>query len=582
MRRSTLLAGLAATSAATAVAASAAGGDADLIVTAATVNTLDPATPGAQAFAVRGGRFVYVGAREGVHALRGPRTKVLDLGRVTVLPGLIDAHLHFTQVGLALHEVDLAHVASFDDVVRRTVAFAASSRDPWILGDGWDQNLWPDKAFPAHDALSAAIADRPVVLYRVDGHALLANAKAMALAGVTATTPDPTGGRILRDAHGVPTGVFVDNAMGLVTKAIPPPSHDQLVRAAEAALKECHRWGLTAISDPGIGQNVIAAYEELARAGRYTLRNHVMLAGSDDALVADYLARGPRTLAFDGRLSFRAIKLYADGALGSRGAALLAPYSDDPANTGLLRTTQAKIQDVCERALRAGFQVCTHAIGDRGNRVVLDAYEAALRAVPARDHRLRVEHAQVLSPDDISRFAKLGVIPSMQTTHQISDMPWAQARLGPDRVKGAYAWRSLLDTGVTIPNGTDAPVEAVDSRRTFHAAIARENEANQPPGGWFPRQRMTRREALQSMTAWAARANFMEREIGSISVGKYADFAVLDRDWTLVPAEEIMATRVLATYSSGKPVYEAPMTTALAPMRARGRRGGTCCGGAHG
>jgi predicted amidohydrolase YtcJ len=581
MRRSTLLAGMAASAAVPRGARAASGGDADLIVTAATVNTVDPATPGAQAFAVRGGRFVYVGAREGVRAFRGARTKVLDLGNVTVLPGLIDAHLHFTQVGLALHEVDLAHVTSFEEVVRRTVAFAAGSRDPWVRGDGWDQNLWPGKAFPAHDALSAALPERPVVLYRVDGHALLANAKAMQLAGVTASTADPPGGRIVRDAHGAPTGVFVDNAMGLVGKAIPPPTHDQLVRASEAALKECHRWGITAIADPGVGQNVIDAYEELARAGRYTLRNHVMLAGSDDALVAAYLARGPRPLGHDGRLAFRAIKLYADGALGSRGAALLAPYSDDPANTGLLRTTQAQIQSVCERALRAGFQLCTHAIGDRGNRVVLDAYEAALRSVPAADHRLRVEHAQVLAPEDIPRFKQLGVIPSMQTTHQISDMPWAQARLGPERVKGAYAWRSLLDTGVTIANGTDAPVEAVDSRRTFHAAIARENEANQPPGGWYPRQRMTRREALRSMTLWAARASFMERDTGSITAGKYADFTIVDRDWTTVAPEEIMATRFLATYSSGKPVYEAPLTTASAPLRARGRRGGTCCGGAH-
>jgi predicted amidohydrolase YtcJ len=581
MRRSTLLAGLAATATVPAVASAAADGDADLIVTAATIHTVDPRTPNAQAFAVRDGRFVYVGSRDGARALRGPRTRVLDLGGVTVLPGLIDAHLHFVQVGLALHEVDLAHVASFDEVVRRTVAFAANSRDPWIVGDGWDQNLWPDKAFPAHDALSAALPDRPVVLYRVDGHALLANAKAMVLAGVTAATPDPSGGRLLRDAHGSPTGVFIDNAMGLVTHAMPPPSHDQLVRASEAALKECHRWGLTAVGDPGIGQNVIAAYQELANAGRYTLRNHVMLSGSDDGLVAAYLARGPRTLEHDGRLSFRAIKLYVDGALGSRGAALLAPYSDDTANTGLLRTTQAKIQDVCERALRAGFQVCTHAIGDRGNRVVLDAYEAALRIVPVRDHRLRIEHAQVLAPEDVPRFAQLGVIPSMQTTHQISDMPWAQARLGPERVKGAYAWRSLLDTGVTIANGTDAPVEAVDSRRTFHAAIARENEANQPPGGWYPRQRMMRREALMSMTIWAARASFMDRDAGSISVGKYADFTVVDRDWTIVPPEAIMATRFLATYSSGKPVYEAPVASAMAPLRARGRRGGTCCGSAH-
>ncbi|HWT06855.1 MAG TPA: amidohydrolase, partial [Xanthomonadales bacterium] len=499
MRRSTLLAGLAATTAAPSVASAAApGGNAHLIVTAATINTVDERTPGAQAFAVRDGRFVYVGAREGVHAFRGAYTKVLDLGNVTVLPGLIDAHLHFTGVGEALHEVDLVHAATFEEVVRRTVAFAAASRDPWIIGDGWDQNLWPDKNFPVHVALSAAIPDRPVVLHRIDGHALLANAKAMELAGAVATMQDPAGGRILRDAHGAPSGVFIDNARALVMHAIPPATHDQLVRASEAALKECHRWGLTAIGDPGNGQNVIAAYEELARAGRYTLRNHVMLAGSDPALVDAYLARGPRTLDYGGRLSFRAIKLYVDGALGSRGAALLAPYSDDPNNTGLLRMAQADVQRLCERALKAGFQVCTHAIGDRGNRVVLDAYEAALRTASVRDHRFRIEHAQVLAPEDIPRFARLGVIPSMQSTHQISDMAWAQARLGPDRARGAYAWRALLDTGVAIANGTDAPVEAVNSVRTFHAAITRQDEANQPPGGWYPRQRMMRREALKS------------------------------------------------------------------------------------
>ncbi|HEX3466966.1 MAG TPA: amidohydrolase [Candidatus Elarobacter sp.] len=575
MRRSTMIASLAA--AATAPALAANHGDADLIVTAATVHTMDSGAPSAQAFAVRNGRFVYVGSRGGARAFRGPRTKMLDLGDVTVLPGLIDAHLHFTHVGLALHEVDLMHVASYDDVVRRTAAFAAASPDAWIIGDGWDQNLWPDKAFPTHGALSAALPDRPVVLNRVDGHAVLANAKAKALAGVTAATTDPSGGRIVRDEHGVPTGVFVDNATALIRRAIPPPSHAQLVRASTAALAECHRWGLTAIGDPGVDAAQIAAYEDVVAHGRYTLHNHLMLAGSDDALTSAYLARGPQPLRADGTLAIRSVKLYADGALGSRGAALLAPYDDDPGNTGLLLTPQATIQDVATRALRAGFQVCTHAIGDRANRNVLDAYEAALRAVPASGHRFRVEHAQVLAADDIPRFARLGIIPSMQTTNQISDMGWAQARLGPQRVLGAYAWRSLLDAGVLIANGTDAPVEVVDTRRTFHAAIARENEANQPPGGWYPNQRMTRAEALASMTAWAARASFMEHVAGSIAVGKFADFAVLDRDWMRVEPDAIMATRMLATYAAGREVYAAPLSpTAYIELRSR-RRDGNCC-----
>ncbi|HEV3088764.1 MAG TPA: amidohydrolase [Candidatus Elarobacter sp.] len=581
MRRSTLLAGLAAAAGAPLAGSAATSSGADLIVTASAIHTSDPSAPLVQAFAVRDGRIVAAGSRAGMRALRGRTTRSLDLGNAVVLPGFIDAHLHFIAVGLALHEVDLAHVTTYEEVVRRTVAFASSSRDPWIVGDGWDQNLWPDKQFPNHAALSAAIPDRPVVLHRVDGHALLANAKAMALAGVTTNTAEPAGGRILRDASGAPTGVFIDNALSLITRAIPAPTHEQLVRASEAALKECHRWGLTAIGDPGAGQNVLAAYEELLRNGRYTLRNHVMLAGSDDELIAHYLQRGPQWLTHGGRLSVRAIKLYVDGALGSRGAALLAPYSDDPGNTGLLRLTQAQIQSVCERALPAGFQVCTHAIGDRGNRIALDAYEAALRASrAAHDHRFRIEHAQVLSPADIPRFARLGVIASMQTTHQISDMPWAQARLGPERVLGAYAWRSLLDTGAIVANGTDAPVEAVNSLRTFHAAIARQNEANQPPGGWYPRQRMTRDEALNSMTAWAARACFLDDAAGTIVPGKYADFVVLDRDPMRIPAEEIMSTRVLATFSGGVRVYEAPIAAAATSLRARGRRHGTCCGGA--
>jgi hypothetical protein len=578
MRRATMLASIAAAATAPAVAATSRGGGADLIVTASTIHTADPRTPRAHAFAVRDGRFVYVGSRDGVRAYRGARTKTLDLGEATVMPGLIDAHLHFMHVGLALHEVDLMHAVSYAEVVRRTVAFAATSPDAWIIGDGWDQNLWPDKAFPTHATLSAALPDRPVALSRVDGHALLANAKAMALAGVGTTTADPSGGRVLRDEHGAPTGVFVDNAMALIRRAIPPPAHEQLVRASVASLGECHRWGLTAIGDPGVDQAQLDAYLELVRAGRYTLRNHAMLAGSDDALTARYLQRGPQPLAYDGRLAIRAIKVYADGALGSRGAALLAPYDDDPGNTGLLLTPQARIQDIATRALRAGFQVCTHAIGDRGNRIALDAYEAALGVVPANDHRFRVEHAQVLSPEDIPRFARLGIVPSMQTTHQISDMGWAGARLGPQRVLGAYAWRSLLDTGVTIANGTDAPIEAVDTRRTFHAAIARENEANQPPGGWYPNQRMTRAEALASMTIWAARANFMEHVAGSISTGKYADFAVLDRDWMRVAPDEVMATRFLATYSSGHQVYAAPLSGAqVGSLRPR-RRGRNCCG----
>lgn len=542
-------------------AAQAADAPADLIVSAQTIHTVEPATPLAMAFAVRNGRFVYVGSLEGALALRGSKTEVVDFGNATILPGLIDAHMHLTAVGQALHEVDLYHVTSFDEVVRRTVAFAKTSPDTWIVGGGWDQNLWNGKAFPTHDALSAAIPDRPVLLERVDGHAILVNAETMRIARVTKSTPDPVGGRILRDANGNPTGVFIDNATRLIYAVEPGPSHEQLVRWTRAACTEAGRFGVTAIGEANTTGEALAAFEEIARAGSLPIRIHAML--SDNAeLIATHLAKGPVLGAYDGRISVRAIKMFSDGALGSRGAALLQPYSDDPANSGLLLITQDHITDVTTRALAHGFQTCVHAIGDRGNRTVLDAYEDALRTVPRRDYRLRIEHAQVLSPHDIPRFKALGIIPSMQTTHQISDMGWAEDRLGPERVKGAYAWRSLLDTGVIVANGTDAPVEPVNTLRTFHSAISRQDGQNLPPGGWYPAQRMSRDEALRSMTIWAAHANFSESAIGSIASGKYADFVVMDQDWTKAAPEAIMQTKIRATYSSGRSVYDGSRDTA--------------------
>lgn len=544
-----------------------AAGSRDFIVYGATIHTVDPRHAQAEAFVVRSSRFVYVGSLAGAKAAARPNAKMLNLHGSTVLPGLIDAHMHLQSVGLDLGEVPLHHVVSFEEVVARTVAFTKTSPDQWIMGTGWDQNLWQGKQFPTHDALSQAIADRPVVLERVDGHAILANAKAMELAGVTKGTQDPPGGLIVRDANGNPTGVFVDNAMALIYSAVPKPSIAQLERATVAAIKQCHSYGLTGGSDAGCGGGNFEAYQNAGRSGALNLRINAMIADNPQ-LIDIMTAHGPINGAFDGRLWIRSIKLFIDGALGSRGAALLQPYADDPANRGLMRTTQAHIEEVAAMALKRGFQMSTHAIGDRGNRTVLDAFENALRRHPKRDHRFRIEHAQILSLQDIPRFAQLGVIPSMQTTHQISDMSWAEARLGHDRILGGYAWRSLLQTGVIIANGTDAPVEEVSTLRTFHAAISRQNEQNQPPGGWYPQQRMTRDEAVKSMTVWAAQAAFQDDVMGSITPGKFADFVVMDRDWMSVPHESIMDTKVQATYFAGRPVYEAPIHhTAMASRR---------------
>jgi predicted amidohydrolase YtcJ len=454
--------------------------------------------------------------------------------------------------------VKLAGSQTYDEVIARVVERAKSVQPgEWITGRGWDQNLWPDKRFPTHAALSRALPGNPVVLTRVDGHAVLANAMAMRAAGVTAATKDPEGGRIERSSDHSPSGVFIDNAQGLIGRAIPNLTRTQTRDAILAAITEANKWGLVGIHDPGASRSTIDIYESLAREGRFNLRNYVLVSG-DSADISHYFAIGPRSALYDGRIWVRSIKLYADGALGSRGAALLAPYSDDPGNTGLLVTPPAVIQRVATMALRHGFQMAVHAIGDRGNRIALDAYDAALRAVPTADHRFRVEHAQIISPQDIPRFATLGVIPSMQASHQTSDMRWAEGRIGPERIKGAYAWRSLLNTGVIIPNGSDFPVEDVNPLISFHSAISRQDSSSWPAGGWYPEQVMTRDEALKSMTIWPAYAGFQEQSMGSITPGKYADFVILDRDIMTIPASEILQTRVVSTWLGGRAVYKRP------------------------
>ena len=535
---------------------------ADLVVTNARIYTSDVNRPVAEALAVRAGLIAFVGSNRGALALAGSKTERLDLAGKTVITGMVDAHAHLLNLGQALRTVDLVGTRSYDEVIARVVERAKTARPgEWIRGRGWDQNDWADTRFPAHAALSRAVPNNPVYLTRVDGHAALVNAKALELAQVTAATADPSGGRLIRDSAGNPTGVLVDNAQAVVGRVIPPASAAELREQTLAAIAEANRWGLTGIHDAGVGPEGIAVYEALAKESRYTLRNYVMIRASDSVLDA-FMKSGPRTGLYGGRLWFRSIKITADGALGSRGAALLEPYSDDAGNTGLLTTPPERIKSVAVRALKAGFQVNVHAIGDRANRIVLDQFEAALREVPTADHRFRIEHAQILSYQDIPRFAELDVIPSMQGSHQTSDMYWAPNRLGMARLSGAYAWRSLLNTGVIIPNGSDFPVEAVNPLISFHSFITRQDAENFPAGGWMPEQRTTRQEALFSITLWPAYAAFMEKESGTLTAGRFADFVVLDRDIMTVAPEEILRTRVLLTVLGGRTVYkyEAPGT----------------------
>jgi predicted amidohydrolase YtcJ len=532
---------------------------ADLIVTNAHIYTVDEGRPLAEAMAISDGRIVFAGSARGAEVFAGPQTRRLDLEGKTVIPGMVDAHVHLLGLGRALRIIDLVGTRSYEEVIARVVERARDVPEgEWIRGRGWDQNDWAVTEFPTHEALSEAVPDHPVYLWRVDGHAVLVNRKALELAGVTAATVDPDGGRFIRDADGNPTGVLIDLARRAVSSVMPPLSERERREAVLAAIAEANKWGLTGVHDAGVSDTTIAVYEALAREGRYNLRNYVMVAAVDsvlDEFLDQYLEQGPQDGLYDGRLWIRAIKLVADGALGSRGAALIEPYSDDPHNTGLVITGPERVQEIAQRALRNGFQVNVHAIGDAANRLTLDAFEAALQEVPVANHRFRIEHAQNIHFQDIPRFAELDVIPSMQGSHQTSDMYWAIDRLGWTRVQGAYAWRTLLNTGVVIPNGSDFPVESPNPLISFKAFITRQDANGWPAGGWFPDQRTTRDEALKSMTLWPAYAAFMEDVAGSLTPGKYADFVVLDQDIMKIAPERILDTQVLLTVLGGQVVY---------------------------
>ncbi len=533
----------------------------DLILVGGRIVTLDPRTPEAVALAVRGGRITALHASEAeALATRGPSTRVVRHPGAFIMPGFIDSHAHLASIGAGARTVDLTGTRSFQDVVARVAAARASvPRGTWILGRGWDQNDWKDAAFPTHRELSAALPEHPVVLTRIDGHACLANDAALRAAAIDASTAAPPGGEILRGADGAPTGVLIDNAMDLVTGVIPPPPPDVRRRDILLGIDACLRHGITTLHDAGVPETGLRLYESLADEGALRMRVYVMIAGGDSATLAARLRTGPRIGLGAGHLTIRAIKLYADGALGSRGAALLEDYSDRPGHRGLDLVDSGTLRKVSDEALRGGWQVCVHAIGDRACREVLDGFEAVFRHRPeGRRARFRVEHAQILDAADIPRFADLGVVAAMQGIHCTSDMPWVPARLGDARTaEGAYAWRSLLDAGAVIANGTDAPVEQISPLSCFYASVTRQDPEGSPSGGFIPAQRMTRIEALRSYTTAGAWAAFEEDEKGRLTPGFRADIAVLDRDILDCPAPEILTTQVLHTIVGGRTVYEA-------------------------
>jgi hypothetical protein len=541
------------------------GAPADLVLHGGTVLTLDPARPEARAVAVRGGVIVAVGSDEEILALASEATRRIDLRGRMVLPGLTDAHGHIRSLGEQIDSLDLRGAGSVDEVARRARERALTlPPGAWVTGGGWDQNLWPGETFPDHRPLTAAVPDRPVWLSRIDGHASWANRRAMEAAGVTRATADPPGGSIERDARGEPTGIFIDNAQDLVAAAQPRPTPERIRSWIELALRRCAEAGLTSVHDAGVGEEEVAAFRALADDGRLPVRVYLMWSGIGGAYISgaqaplERLLEQPPLLNYKDRLTLRAVKLMIDGAMGSRGALFFEDYADDPGNRGLPVMPQEAVEKAATLALRRGYQVSTHAIGDRGISLVLDAYERALAAAPAADPRPRIEHLQCVRREDVARLRTLGVIASMQPSHATSDMPWADERVGADRGRGLYAWRWVLDEGVRLAAGSDFPVDPEQPLVGLHAAVTRRDLKGRPEEGWHPEQRMTLEEAIRAYTEGAAYAAFEEKTRGRVAPGYLADLTVVGRDLRAIPPSEIPAAGIAYTIVGGGVVYEAP------------------------
>lgn len=504
------------------------------------------------------GRVIGIGTAAQM-ASRAPAARHVDLQGKTVLPGLIDAHGHVFGLGEMLSQLDLTTTTTLADALKVTGVYARANPpaadNAWLRGRGWNQEIWKLGRFPTAAELDGVVGNRPVWFERVDGHAGWASSAALRLAGITDSTPDPVGGKIMRDAQGHATGVLVDAAKELVEKVLPPQSEAAGRLVLDRALAEIARVGLTTVHDAGIPVGNDMLYRDYADHGKLTARIYAMIGGTERDF--DVLsAKGPLKTYANDMYALRAVKLYSDGALGSRGAALIAPYSDEPTSHGLLFKTDAQMRAMMDKAMKKGYQVNIHAIGDAGNRQILDGYEEEIAKTSTAGLRHRIEHAQVVAPEDIPRFRTIGVIPSMQPTHATSDMNMAEQRVGPERIKSSYAWRTFLKQGSRIACGSDFPVESPNPFYGIHAAVTRQNAANMPAAGWHKEQAMTLNEAFRCFTLDAAFAGHQENQVGSLETGKWADFIVIDRDMFTVPAADIRNIGVLQTWVAGKQVYQ--------------------------
>jgi predicted amidohydrolase YtcJ len=526
----------------------------DLILYNAKIYTVDSSFAVQEAVAIHQGRFVAVDKLEKVLA-NYQSDSLVDLGGKPVYPGFYDPHCHFYGLGQGLDQADLVGTQSFGEVVQRLQAYQLANPDrPWVIGRGWDQNDWPTKQFPTRDTLDRLFPDKAVFLVRVDGHAALANQRALEIAGLirggeTTSKLAKMDGGLVEAKNGRITGILVDNAMGLVRRVMPPPEEAQIRQALQKAQAECARYGLTTVGDAGLSQELIETVDQMHRDGSLKTRIYAMISLTEPNK-AHFLKQGKTKTD---RLNVCSFKIYADGALGSRGACLLAPYQDRPTETGFLLLPPDELQRNIEQVAAAGFQVNTHCIGDSANRFVLNVYARILGG--QNNRRFRIEHAQVVHPADVPKFGQYSIIPSVQSTHATSDMYWLADRLGPERAKHAYAYRALWQQNGLLANGSDFPVEAVSPLYGFHAAVARQDAKGWPEGGFQMDQALDRPTALRAMTIWAAYANFEEAERGSIEPGKMADLVVLADDLMTAPAPRLRELKVLRTYIGGERVY---------------------------
>jgi len=530
----------------------------DLLLENANVLTMNPAQPTASTVAVAQGRIVAVGTREELAGLRSQAQRVLDLDGATLIPGLIDAHTHFVMGSESLSRVRLAGVATMAEMQRRVAEkVAAAPAGSWITGRGWDDTKRTDViALPTAADLDAVAPDHPVYLSRADAHVGWANSAALRLAGIDATTPDPYGGRIVRDERGEPTGILQETAKKLVERLIPPADHASRSDALRQGLATAAQYGITGIHDNTPAED-IALYQEFRERGELTLRVNTLVRGweVDQPFLEPLIAIGARTGFGDDWIRIGALKLSLDGTLGSRTAAMLEPYSDDPDNTGVPRISQEELDPIIERAHRHHIQVALHAIGDAACRMALDSIERATAAYQWPDHRHRIEHEQVVAPEDMPRFAKLGVIASLQPCHAVTDLLWVESRVGPERMPTSYAWQSFLKLGTRICLGTDWPVETLDPRVGFYEAVTRKALDGTPAEGRRPEEALTIKQVLKGYTLDAAWAEHAERKKGSIEPGKYADFTIFAQDPTAVDPNDLLHLDVLGTIVEGRSTY---------------------------